>query len=177
MLITDKLLLSIAFEGFINTYYTLGGTAGLHYLLFSTEKGTQLTAGATLGGGIGRYKLGTVDNNSLYFQIGDNLIYDASMDMKYTENFWSFSPQINFFQPIGESLRLVLNAQYNLGIRRNTTIAFYGSEGNLSDPGAPNATLPLDDVNVSFLQANQELNKLPLNYSGPSISLGVSYLF
>lgn len=162
-------------DGFISSYWSIAAFVGGSYHLVNKD-GFKVKAGGRLAYGIGRVKLGDVENNSSFFQIGGQQIYDRELRLSYKDSYVALTPNITIEKSLSDRIGIIASAAGTIAVRTKAMIEFQGS-GNLLD-GA-NASEPaeveLNNVNLTMSQNGNKLDKLPLSYNGASLTIGLTY--
>lgn len=137
----------------------------------------DVRVGARLSYGAGSYHLGDVVNNDLWFQIGSTRIYNDKMSMTYKDRFMALQPNIGLDKGIGDHWSLQAGLIVNLVLRHHTRVVFQGIEDATHEKTEP-VEVGLKDVNLGFYREDgTQINKLPLHYTGVSITAGATYRF
>jgi hypothetical protein len=164
-------------DGFVSSYWSIALFVGGSYHVVNND-GLKVKAGARLAYGIGSIHIGDVPANGSYFLINGQQIFDRELRLTYKDTYIALSPNISIEKRITDRVGLIANATATLGIRSKASIQFQGS-GNLplnADASKP-AEVDLSDVNLSMTQSGEALKKLPLSYSGASLTIGFTYAF
>lgn len=182
----ERVFLQAGIDGFFGKFRAAAPFVGIGYTPFRF-KGWDVRASARLTYGGGRYILGDVENNSVYFQIKDIRIHDSYLRMTYRDQYIGVIPTIGLEKQLGEHWSVHASANLFITVRHNTRVEFYGHDGQgkkgsgmgSSDASGkrPTVDVGLDEVDLDFIRNGEVIDKLPLYYTGVSFLAGVKYLF
>lgn len=183
----NRFFLQAGVEGFFGKFQTHAPFIGIGYTPFRINS-WDVRASARLTYGSGKYTLGDVVNNSVYFQIGDVQIYDPYLRMVYKDRYIGVIPAIGLDKSFGDHWGVQASANLFITVRHKTRVQFYGHNGdgkNSADDRAFSLTpvkenvgeVDMDEVDLDFIRDSEVIDKLPLYYTGLSILVGASYKF
>ncbi|MEO8066462.1 MAG: hypothetical protein ABI599_02090 [Flavobacteriales bacterium] len=183
----NRVFLQAGLEGFFGKFHSHAPFIGIGVTPYRW-KNWDVRLSARLTYGSGKYVLGDVENNSVYFQIGNTQIYDPYLRMIYRDRYVGVIPAIGLDKSIGKHWAVQASANLFVTVRHHTRVQFYGHNGDgknsADDPGFSlkptddgTAEVDLDELDLDFIRDNEVIDKLPLYYTGLSFLAGVSYMF
>ncbi len=183
----ERFFLQAGIEGFFGKFRSSAPFVGIGYTPFRLGS-WDVRASARLTYGGGRYKLGDVENNSIYFEIKDKRIYDNYLRMTYRDQYVGVVPALGIEKSFGDHWSVQASANLFITVRHDTRVEFYGHNGdgrrprgsgpgNMMEPTSEIVEVGLKEVDLDFIKDGEVIDKLPLYYTGLSLLAGVSYLF
>lgn len=185
----NRFFFQLGVEGFFGKFNTHAPFVGIGITPLRW-KSWDVRTSARLTYGSGRLRLGDVENNSVYFLIGDQYIYDDYLRMNYRDRYVGIVPSIGIDKSFGRHWAVHASANLFITIRHDTRVEFYGHDGDgrnsaakkknpfsLSGPRDSTSEVDLDDVDLDFIMDGEVIDKLPQYYTGLSLLAGVCYMF
>ncbi|MBP6313002.1 MAG: hypothetical protein KA408_12080 [Flavobacteriales bacterium] len=171
----NRFFLQLGGEGFFGKFNTVAPFVGIGITPYRV-KGMDVRVSARLSYGSGKYKLGDVVNNSVFFDVGGVKIYDDFLRMTYRDRYLSLIPAIGFEKNLGRHINVLLTANLHLTIRHKTRVEFYGHNGDGRKTAEP-VDVDLKQVDLTFTRNGESIEKLPLYYSGLAVLASFNYAF
>lgn len=172
----DRFFLQIGVDGFAGKFDAVAPFVGMGFTPYRVGS-MDVRVGARLSYGAGSYHLGDVVNNDEWFQIGGTRIHNDQMRMTYKDRFLALQPNIGLDKAFGDHWSLQAGIIANLVLRHHTRVVFQGIKDAGHDKTEP-VQVELDDVNLGFYRTDGEnIKKLPIHYSGASLTVGATYRF
>ncbi|MBK6776068.1 MAG: hypothetical protein IPG74_09590 [Flavobacteriales bacterium] len=184
----NRFFFQLGVEGFFGKFSSHAPFVGIGITPFRW-KSWDVRTSARLTYGSGKYKLGDVVNNSDWFLIGGQKIYDDYLRMNYRDRYIGVVPALTLDKTFGKHWAVEAGASLFITVRHHARVEFYGHNGdgrNSADEGfsfpprrtTDNASeVALDDVDMDFIRDGEVIDKLPQYYTGLSLLAGVSYMF
>lgn len=183
----DRFFIQLGVEGFFGKFRTNAPFLGIGFTPLRW-KSWDVRTSARLTYGSGKYKLGDVVNNDIYFDIGGQRIYDEYLRMNYRDRYIGIVPAIGLDKTFGKHWAVQASANLFVTVRHRARVEFYGHNGDgknsandgkfqLKRPAENRSEVDLDDVDLDLIKDGEVIDKLPQYYTGLSFLAGVSYMF
>lgn len=131
---------------------------------------------AALLGGVD-FKLGKIQNNASFIQIGNDRYFDDELNVTLVQNAFVLAPQLDIFYIFPNEIGLNLNIAYDFNFERGSPkLAFSRKSSDRNDDSREdnNSHVNLGSNNVSIDYNGNEIKKLPYKYGGLRITLAFS---
>jgi len=120
------------------------------------------------------FKLGKMENEDTFIQIGDDLFYNDYLNISLRENLFVLGPRldVNFLLPTKHGI--TASVAYDFTPKSNKSRLLFSAPSAEENPeGTPaSATIRLTDNNLIIRYNDEILKRLPYDYGGFRVTLG-----
>ena len=156
--------------GEIGTFY-FGYSIGWNFPIKLKYRYLHLRAAVAGYVGNTRIKLGSINNNASYIQIGEKQFFDDEVKVKLESDNFLWKPHLEILYPFNDNFNFFGNIGYEMGGQSNVDMRFESKDGEITAEKAIDGDNPF----VSF--NGDKLEELPFDLGGLRFNVGIAYVW